>query len=48
MSGQMEFADKLPDDLRGMWRRNTGLARERREHLSAQDWARTVVDQNFI
>lgn len=48
VSAQMEFADKLPGELRAMWQRNTERARELHEHLSAPDWARTVVDQNFI
>ncbi|WP_275412999.1 hypothetical protein [Rugosimonospora africana] len=44
----MNFRDGLPEKLRAMWDRNTELARQRHEQLSAQDWARTVVDQNFV
>jgi len=45
---QMDIGETLPGKLRTMWERNTELARQRRERLSAQDWARAVVDQNFI
>src|SRR5262245_59608418 len=48
VSTQMNFTDQLPDKLRAMWERNTNLARERHEHLSSVDWARAVVDQNFM
>ncbi len=48
VSAQMEFDDELPGKLRAMWERNTTLARERHERLSAGHWARGVVDKNFI
>lgn len=43
----LDLEDTIDDSLRSMWARNQGIARERGEVLTPEDFARMVADTNF-
>ncbi len=45
---EMGFSDDLPAALRTMWERTVAVAEGRPDRPDAEEWARQVVDTNFV
>jgi hypothetical protein len=48
VAAQMGFPTTLPSELRSLWERNKQAARDRGVGISAEEWTRAVVDDNFL
>lgn len=48
VAAQMEFSESMPDALRSMWDKNQAIARENGVVLEAEEFARMVVDSNYV
>lgn len=48
VAAEMGFSDDLPAALRAMWERTVSAAEGRPNRPDAEEWARQVVDTNFV
>jgi hypothetical protein len=45
---EMDFTEALPTALRAMWERNQAAAADHDDDIDPEEWARHVVDSNFV